>query len=298
MQIIAFVKHQKERKRKWDEKNQETIADVVKQHEQFDKIYEDKGPVIDVVVWHDGKVWRVALDTLSLEDDPKCGKLADFVPLTNFKIERKYGVFSKLDMCTFVTNVYYQIISHDIQEEHQENVVQNSNMFQVITMWKGVHMWLWLDHSYLRKVGLWDLNVVQRFARLPHSSTGSTNQFTEGKGMCMVVEAFLVPQQHGFLHVLAGYEEGTMGWWDLRNHEVPLTSVRFQSEPSINELIFLHLLTWMVSTPYQSVPIIPLASAYGLAKHKDGRWELAIAPGISPSPRYQHAAIVCDWLKM
>ncbi|KAL7614137.1 hypothetical protein Lser_V15G06372 [Lactuca serriola] len=63
-----------ERKKKWDDKNQETIADVVKQHEY----YEDKGLVIDVVVWHDGKVWRVALDTLSLEDDPKCGKVADF----------------------------------------------------------------------------------------------------------------------------------------------------------------------------------------------------------------------------
>ncbi|CAI9260290.1 unnamed protein product [Lactuca saligna] len=125
----------KERKKKWDEKNQETIAVAVKQLEEFDKkqtkvdelvskrtredlqdrvdylkkqsdSYEDKGPVIDAVVWHDGKVWRVALDTQSLEDDPKCGKLADFVPLTNFKIERKYGVFSKLDACTFVTNVY------------------------------------------------------------------------------------------------------------------------------------------------------------------------------------------------
>ncbi|KAK9185493.1 hypothetical protein WN943_025849 [Citrus x changshan-huyou] len=36
---------------------------------------------------------------------------------------------------------------------------------------------------------------------------------------------------------------------------------------------------------------MPLASAYGLAKHRDGRWEWAIAPGVSPSPRYQHAAV-------
>ncbi|EYU25965.1 hypothetical protein MIMGU_mgv1a0006241mg, partial [Erythranthe guttata] len=35
----------------------------------------------------------------------------------------------------------------------------------------------------------------------------------------------------------------------------------------------------------------PLASAYGLAKHRDGRWEWAIAPGVSPSSRYQHAAV-------
>lgn len=38
-------------------------------------------------------------------------------------------------------------------------------------------------------------------------------------------------------------------------------------------------------------PMQPLSSAYGLAKHRDGRWEWAIAPGVSPSPRYQHAAV-------
>ncbi|XWS50506.1 hypothetical protein CRYUN_Cryun12cG0092700 [Craigia yunnanensis] len=125
----------KERKKKWDVKNQEEIAKAVMHLDEFDQkntkvedpklkraredlqnridilrkqadSYDDKGPVIDAVVWHDGEVWRVALDTQSLEDDPKCGKLADFVPLTNYRIERKYGVFSKLDACTFVVNVY------------------------------------------------------------------------------------------------------------------------------------------------------------------------------------------------
>ncbi|GER46667.1 tripeptidyl-peptidase [Striga asiatica] len=125
----------KERKKKWDEKNQEAIAEAVKQLDDFDKkhakvddtnlkkkredlqnrvdllrkqadSYDDKGPVIDAVVWHDGNVWRAALDTQSLEDDSGCGKLADFVPLTNYRIERKYGIFSKLDACTCVLNVY------------------------------------------------------------------------------------------------------------------------------------------------------------------------------------------------
>ncbi|KAK4492767.1 hypothetical protein RD792_000087 [Penstemon davidsonii] len=125
----------KERKKRWDEKNQEAIADAVKQLDQFDKIhtkvndtklkkkredlqsrvdllrkqgdsYDDKGPIIDAVVWHDGEVWRAALDTQSLEDEPGCGKLADFVPLTNYRIERKYGIFSKLDACTCVLNVF------------------------------------------------------------------------------------------------------------------------------------------------------------------------------------------------
>ncbi|KAL5069857.1 hypothetical protein RYX36_020744 [Vicia faba] len=125
----------KERKKKWDEKNQEEIAKTVKQLNDFDQqhrkvedaklkkaredlqnrldllrkqseSYNDKGPAIDAVVWYDGEVWRVALDTQSLEDDSDCGKLANFVPLTNYRTERKYGVFSKLDACTFVVNVY------------------------------------------------------------------------------------------------------------------------------------------------------------------------------------------------
>ncbi|OWM79539.1 hypothetical protein CDL15_Pgr022951 [Punica granatum] len=125
----------KERKKQWDEKNQEEIAKAVKRLDEFDQkhvkiedanlkkikedlqnrvdilrkqaeSYDDKGPIIDAVVWHDGEVWRVALDTQSIEDDPDCGKLAEFEPLTNFRIERKYGMFSKLDACTFAVNMY------------------------------------------------------------------------------------------------------------------------------------------------------------------------------------------------
>ncbi|KAK9121596.1 hypothetical protein Syun_019213 [Stephania yunnanensis] len=125
----------KERKKKWDEKNQEAIAEALRHLNEFDQkhvkvedtslkrihedlknrvdllrkeadSYDDKGPVIDAVVWNDGELWRVALDTQCLEDDSASGKLADFIPLTNYRIERKYGIFSKLDACSFVTNVY------------------------------------------------------------------------------------------------------------------------------------------------------------------------------------------------
>ncbi|XP_047329580.1 tripeptidyl-peptidase 2 isoform X2 [Impatiens glandulifera] len=131
--LISRMK--KERKKIWDEKNQEAIAEAVKQLDAFDKkhskiedadqkraredlqnkidflrkqvdSYDDKGPIIDAVVWHDGELWRAALDTQSLEDEPASGKLANFVPLTNYRIERKYGIFSKLDACSFVTNIY------------------------------------------------------------------------------------------------------------------------------------------------------------------------------------------------
>ncbi|KAK1356075.1 Serine/threonine-protein phosphatase [Heracleum sosnowskyi] len=35
----------------------------------------------------------------------------------------------------------------------------------------------------------------------------------------------------------------------------------------------------------------PLADAYGLILHTNGQWEWTRAPGVSPSPRYQHAAV-------
>ncbi|KAG8485288.1 hypothetical protein CXB51_021300 [Gossypium anomalum] len=34
-----------------------------------------------------------------------------------------------------------------------------------------------------------------------------------------------------------------------------------------------------------------LCDAYGLLMHRNGQWEWTIAPGVSPSPRYQHAAV-------
>ncbi|KAL8236254.1 hypothetical protein R6Q59_017335 [Mikania micrantha] len=36
---------------------------------------------------------------------------------------------------------------------------------------------------------------------------------------------------------------------------------------------------------------MPLADAYGLLMHKNGQWEWTLAPGVSPSSRYQHAAV-------
>ena len=35
----------------------------------------------------------------------------------------------------------------------------------------------------------------------------------------------------------------------------------------------------------------PLGDAYGLARHRDGRWEWAQAPGTMVAHRYQHAAV-------
>lgn len=55
------------------------------------------GPSIDVVTWHDGSVWRCALDTSDFAlaaarpggNAVHTGALRDFEPLTDFKVERR-----------------------------------------------------------------------------------------------------------------------------------------------------------------------------------------------------------------
>ena len=40
----------------------------------------------------------------------------------------------------------------------------------------------------------------------------------------------------------------------------------------------------------ENVYLMWQADVYGLARHRDGRWEWAAAPGVAPTPRYQHSA--------
>lgn len=131
--LISRLKE--ERKKKWDQKQREVQTDALRQLTTFDAKhphptepslkkaredlqnrvdllqkqsdnYEDNGPIIDAVVWHDGDLWRAALDTQDMEVGKGRGKLADCIPLTNFRVERKYGIFTQIDACSYVLNIF------------------------------------------------------------------------------------------------------------------------------------------------------------------------------------------------
>jgi tripeptidyl-peptidase-2 len=62
--------------------------------------YDDPGPIFDCLVFHDGEVWRGAVDT---DED---GDFADEKAMTDYRSEREYGTFGEEDLLNFVLNIY------------------------------------------------------------------------------------------------------------------------------------------------------------------------------------------------
>ncbi|CAI5509785.1 unnamed protein product [Closterium sp. Naga37s-1] len=169
----------KERRKKWDARQQALVTQALRQLAEFESkpskakdeagkkekeelqarldllqsmqdSYEDMGPLIDAVVWHDGTTWRAALDTTDLyvdiahaahaadagvaaagaaagvaaagagggasgesgkeegEAKPAVvpGRLADFIPMTNYRLKRQHATFTPMDACGFAVNIY------------------------------------------------------------------------------------------------------------------------------------------------------------------------------------------------
>ncbi|RMF86238.1 MAG: hypothetical protein D6744_00060, partial [Planctomycetota bacterium] len=106
----AAVAEVKRRLAEWDAQHQKPTTEELKtradletrlaQLEAMQKAYDDPGPIFDCVVFHDGEVWRAAIDT---DED---GDLADEKLLTNYRLERQYATFGDEDLLNFAVNIY------------------------------------------------------------------------------------------------------------------------------------------------------------------------------------------------
>lgn len=81
-------------------KEREEIKLRLAQLNKLQDDYDDPGPIFDCVVFHDGEVWRAAIDT---DED---GELADEKLMTNYRLERQYATFSDEDLMNFAVNIY------------------------------------------------------------------------------------------------------------------------------------------------------------------------------------------------
>ncbi|GAB2219572.1 hypothetical protein Droror1_Dr00007209 [Drosera rotundifolia] len=85
------------------------------------------------------------------------------------------------------------------------------------------------------EVEIWDLDAAEMCTRFAlNAVSGAAHDSSTARGMCMAVQAFRPSGSQGFLNVLAGYEDGTMVWWDIRNPGNPLTTMKCHSEPILS----------------------------------------------------------------
>lgn len=79
-------------------------SDVIAEYQDS---FPPSGPILDCVVWHDGSKWLAALDTSELHSEGSGdGKLAAFVPMTNYRDEHQFSTFSGTTAGNFVCNIY------------------------------------------------------------------------------------------------------------------------------------------------------------------------------------------------
>jgi tripeptidyl-peptidase-2 len=94
----------------WDEANpspkaeekkaKEDLEALLNELQEYEKAYDDPGPIFDCVVFNDGTVWRAVIDL------KETGDLTTAMRMANYKLERQYATFGEEDLMNFCVNIY------------------------------------------------------------------------------------------------------------------------------------------------------------------------------------------------
>lgn len=83
-------------------------------------------------------------------------------------------------------------------------------------------------------VDVWDVEAGKLAMHFGQDTCAELLPQTKSFGMCMSLQAYTQLHGEGFLHVVAGYEDGSMVMWDARNTKIPCLTTRFHQEPVLS----------------------------------------------------------------
>lgn len=153
------------------------------------------------------------------------------------------GGLSRIPVTTFKTSSYHfcklsvlqnpnanGLVKHRPESEVVAGEIENSTLIEGDKEVGGVR-YVAVAGEDSSAVEIWDVDAAKNLVKLSHS--GSIYS-TKGRGMCMAVGAFLPSESQGYINVISGYEDGSMVWWDVRNPSLPVSCVKFHSEPVLS----------------------------------------------------------------
>lgn len=83
-------------------------------------------------------------------------------------------------------------------------------------------------------VDIWDIEGGKLAMQFGQDASADWQHQTKSSGMCMALQAFTWSNREGSIHIVAGYEDGSMALWDSRNTKIPLITTHIHREPVLS----------------------------------------------------------------